>query len=195
MKICRMLFAVVGAAVLLSALTGSAIARRIGQTETRMTATFPRIEFRGGLGTTRCNLTLGASMHSRTLTKTAETLIGYVTQASVGGCEVGSATVLTATLPWHMRYESFSGTLPNIASMSSKVIGASFRISEPIFGIEALLTSTAGLSGILRWISEAVSGVIRRIRIRGRITASASIDVDVNGDSSSATPSTTVTLI
>lgn len=141
MKLCKMLLAVVGATVLLGALVGTATARQFQLSETRSTATFPRVEFRGGFQTTRCNVTLEGSFHSRTLSKVAESLIGYINRASVGGCEAGTATILTETLPWHVRYTSFAGALPNITAISTKVVGTAFRIREP-FGIECLSRST-----------------------------------------------------
>ncbi|HZV73607.1 MAG TPA: hypothetical protein VFF79_07825 [Conexibacter sp.] len=61
-----------------------------------------------------CNITLEGSFHSRTMVKTIGSLLGYVTRAIAGSCTENSATVLTATLPWHLTYEGFAGTLPNI---------------------------------------------------------------------------------
>jgi hypothetical protein len=60
-----------------------------------------------------CRLTLEGSLHARTMAKVAGSLIGYITRVRTGQCTVGT-TLLTETLPWHVRYESFSGTLPNI---------------------------------------------------------------------------------
>ncbi|HZV74772.1 MAG TPA: hypothetical protein VFF79_13740 [Conexibacter sp.] len=62
-----------------------------------------------------CNVTLEGSFHSATIVKTIGSLVGYVTRGIAGGCTELSATVLTATLPWHVTYEGFSGRLPNIS--------------------------------------------------------------------------------
>ena len=57
-----------------------------------------------------CNVTVEGSFHSRTIVKTIGSLLGYVTRAIIGGCTENSATVLTATLPWHLTYEGFSSS-------------------------------------------------------------------------------------
>ncbi|HZV74773.1 MAG TPA: hypothetical protein VFF79_13745 [Conexibacter sp.] len=61
-----------------------------------------------------CIVTLEGSFHSRVIAKTIGALVGYVSRAIAGGCTEASATILTATLPWHLTYEGFSGRLPNI---------------------------------------------------------------------------------
>lgn len=194
MKLRKMLLAVVGATVLLAAMVGTASARQFRLSSTAATATFPRVEFRGGLATTRCNVTLGARFHSTTLTKQLETLVGYITSAAVGGCEVGSATVLTNTLPWHIRYAGFSGTLPSISRISTKVVGSQFRISEGLFGIECLATSTAESATTGTYNREA-GGRITSAEIGGSIPCNpGGITGSLRGTSNSVT-AITVTLI
>jgi len=145
MKLCKLLLAVVGATVLLGALVSTASATHLRSSTQSFRATWTRSEFTGGFVAARCNLTLEGSLHSATINKTAGSLIGYITRASVGPCESGSATVLTATLPWHVQYASFTGTLPSsIATIVTHVIGAAWRIREGGFSINCLTTSSAG---------------------------------------------------
>jgi len=84
-----------------------------------------------------CPLTLEGTFHSATITKTANLLIGYVTRANVGtstgttaACTGGRVTILTATLPWHVQYSSFGGTLPNITELTLRVINMSLQIAN-----------------------------------------------------------------
>jgi len=84
-----------------------------------------------------CPVTLEGTFHSQTITKTANLLIGSVTRASVGtstgstaACVSGSATILTASLPWHVQYSSFGGILPNITEITLRLINASFQINN-----------------------------------------------------------------
>ncbi len=105
-------------------------------------STWRQVEFTGGFGTVRCSLTLEGTFSRRTFEPTAGLLVGYVTRASVGPCPSGSATVLTAALPWHVRYSSFTGTLPTITAVSFNVVGAAMQVREPTFGIVCLLTTT-----------------------------------------------------
>lgn len=102
------------------------------------------VEFVGGFGTVRCSLTLEGSFSVRTFEPTRGLLVGYVTRASVSSCPAGSASVLTASLPWHVTYREFTGTLPTIETMSFDVVGAAIQVREPTFGITCLMTSTAG---------------------------------------------------
>jgi len=193
MRLCKMLLAVLGATALLGALVGSASARNLSVTETTSTATFARVEFRGGFGTTRCNVTLTQVLHSRTMPKVLESLMGLITDARVGGCEAGSATILTATLPWHVRYAGFLGELPNFEAILTKVVGSAFRIREPL-GIECLATSSASSPSTGRFNREA-GGRISTAVIGGTVPTTCGRNGTLSGTSNSITPAVTVTLI
>jgi len=86
----------------------------------------------------RCPLTLEGTFHATTIAKVARTLIGFITRARSGtsttGCTRGSVTILQETLPWHLTYERFSGTLPRITRIRLLLRGISFRV-DPGIGI------------------------------------------------------------
>lgn len=85
-------------------------------------------------GTVSCPMTLEGSLHSRTIAKVSYALIGYITRALSGvpaSCTGGEMTILQETLPWHVRYFGFSGTLPNIAAVMTLVSGGGIRIRGP----------------------------------------------------------------
>jgi hypothetical protein len=92
-----------------------------------------------------CKVTIEGSFHSATLSKVCGQLVGYVTEAEaerpcVGGEawvlngieRLSNGTTTTNTLPWHIRYNSFTGTLPNITGIRLQLIGASFLIRAPV---------------------------------------------------------------
>jgi hypothetical protein len=79
--------------------------------------------------------------------KVRDSLLGLVTRATVGRCESGNATVLTESLPWHMTYQSFSGTLPNITRVRLALINAAFRIEQALFFCLARTTAAAPAFG------------------------------------------------
>jgi len=135
MKFSKLLLAVVSAAVLLGAFVSSAAARNFSASEQRNTALWTRMNFSGGFGTVECEVKLSGSLHTRTATKTVNSLIGYITEGTVLRCARGSATINQASFPWHRRYRSFTGTLPNITSQSETVTGAEWTVREPTFGI------------------------------------------------------------
>ena len=77
----------------------------------------------------RCNVTLEGTFHTTTITKETR-LIGYVTSTSFAhpcegfgeffmynGTERILGTTLGTSLPWHLTYEGFTGTLPNMRTL------------------------------------------------------------------------------
>jgi len=137
----RILFAAVVAAVTLGALVGVAGANRLSVSTRTFSATWSPMTFTGGgFATTRCNVTLAGSLHSSTFTKTVGSLVGYITGASINACSGGEARANDETLPWHIRYAAFTGTLPNISSVRHNIVGFRF---EAYNGLRCRYTSTA----------------------------------------------------
>jgi hypothetical protein len=101
----------------------------------------------------RCLLTLEGSFHGRTIGKAPGNLIGYITRAIVGhpcGGEGemwvhnGTERVLggeapATSLPWHMRYLGFTGTLPAISEVRILLRGIRVTAMWRLFGMEACL--------------------------------------------------------
>jgi hypothetical protein len=113
-----------GATLLLALNISTASARTLSVSSQNFRGTFNDLEFRVGESTRDdCRVTLEGSLHARTIAKVAGALLGYITRVQTGQCNLGT-TILTSTLPWHVRYESFSGTLPNITLLVVRVRGA-----------------------------------------------------------------------
>lgn len=101
----------------------------------------------------RCLLTLEGSFHSRTIGKAPGNLIGLITRAIVGhpcGGEGemwvhnGTERVLggeapATSLPWHMKYLAFSGTLPSISEVRILLRGIRVTAMWRLFGNEVCL--------------------------------------------------------
>jgi len=122
------------AAMLMAFAVGSASARTLSISNQQIRSTFRSMEFGvEGLGTDRCDVTLEGSLHSRTIVKAVGTLLGYITRVTTANC-----TLTTAILgvPWHVRYVSFSGTLPNITLLTVRVSRVSFSAAS--FGFVCL---------------------------------------------------------
>jgi len=94
----------------------TAPARNMSVSNQSFRVTFNDLEFTAGEIRNDCRVTLEGSLHSRTMPKVEGTLIGYITRVQTGQCTVGT-TILTETLPWHISYLSFSGTLPEITTI------------------------------------------------------------------------------
>lgn len=114
---------------LLLALSGSAGANRLSVSNQSMRWVFTAFSSNNAGIEIVCPLTLETTFHSRTFTKTSGSLIGYMTRATVAtpcGGGWGDMAFLSETLPWHVRYVSFTGTLPNITSVRVNIIGFSW---------------------------------------------------------------------
>ena len=88
-----------------------------------------------------CPVTLEGSFHRTTVAKVARSLVGHVTRATVNSCSAGTMSVLTETLPWHVQYGGFAGTLPNMSSVSLSIVG--MGASWTFIGITCLGRSEA----------------------------------------------------
>lgn len=181
------------AAAVLGALASAASANHLRMSSTTFRATWTSFEFAGGFGTSRCNLTLEGSLRSATISKVLGAEIGSISAGTVGSCPTGSATILRETLPWRIRYESFTGTLPAITSVTANVVGGGFQIREPTFGITCLATSTESLP-IRIIIMIEPHGAVIGIQIGGRVATNCGADGTFSGRSSTNS-AMTITLI
>jgi hypothetical protein len=97
-----------------------------------------------GLEPIHCAVTMEGSLHSSTIRKVSGALVGYITRSSItpGTCrEEGGLTISQETLPWHVRYRGFTGTLPAITGIEVGIIRARFRFE---YGeLRCNLTTTA----------------------------------------------------
>ena len=163
MRLGKAILAVVGATVVLAGLVGTASAGRLSTSSLGMKAVWSRLDFSGGFGTIECEVVVEGSFHERTIAKSVGTLSGFITSATITRCARGGATVLRETLPWHIQYRSFTGTLPNISGISATVISPSFRIREP-FGVSCL----ANRSNVILTFTREASGAITAAGVSGR---------------------------
>ncbi len=170
MNRCMLLLATLGAAALLCAAVGIASARSFSSSTQTMRATWQEFEITDASGTTSaiCPLTLEGSFHARTYAKVAGTLIGYINRAGLSATCPFEFRLLSETLPWHVRYRSFSGVLPTIATIAQSVVGFAIRLREP-FGTTCLGTSTATEPLILTY-ARGISGVLTEVTPSGSVT-------------------------
>ncbi len=133
------------ASLCLATAVSSASARRLETSEQHFLAIWTLLTFNeaGGGTPIECPVTLGGSFHSKTLSKVSGQLVGYITEAHVAeaSCHNERARVLAETLPWHIQYNSFTGTLPNITGIRTTLIGASFLVRA--FGFISCLYRTS----------------------------------------------------
>jgi len=142
----KLLLTSLTATAILAMAVSSATAAHLSVSNQNFRTTWTSLRFNAAGSTILCPVTLEGSFHSATIAKTSGLLIGYITRASVNGarppCVGGTATVRTETLPWHIRYRSFTGTLPNISGIVVGLIGASFRV-QPEGSLACNATTTA----------------------------------------------------
>jgi hypothetical protein len=141
MKIVKLLLATAGATLCVGTLAWSAPARSLSITNRSFRAQFREIRLMMPFSTPSCEMTLEGSLHASTIAKVVGSLIGYITRGRLGPCRSGTATLLTATLPWHMRYREFRGTLPDISSVTIGISDMGLAATEN-FGIRCLFRTT-----------------------------------------------------
>jgi hypothetical protein len=146
-----LVLAIVAGVLALDAAT--AAANRIAFTNNRIRITWNALKFDENWA--RCRVTLEGSFHSATIQKVSRALIGYITRAFIRPCEVGSAWFLTGaegqaeTLPWHVRYDSFTGTLPTIERLRLQIVGFSYKYTHLAPGEYCLFRSTEAAPAVI----------------------------------------------
>jgi len=132
----KLLLASLTATALLAIAVGTASAGHLSTSNQNFRVTWTSLELTNTINNevVLCEVTLEGSFHSATIAKTSGLLVGYVTRANLAGggrearCTGGSATIHQETLPWHIRYRGFTGTLPNPSGVVLGLIGVSFEI-------------------------------------------------------------------
>jgi hypothetical protein len=133
----RALVAATVAALTLGLAAGGASARSLSTSSQQFRGTWRSLEL-GSETLIRCPVTMEGSFLNRTIAKVARSLIGAITRVSVkqesctggtvaafNGVESYNGGTTSNTLPWHVSYESFEGTLPNITAVN--VLFSRFR--------------------------------------------------------------------
>ena len=113
------------AALMLVSAHSAAGANNLSVSEQDFLITWNPLRWTAGGQTTSCPVILHGSFHASVMDKTAGSLDGHITAASVtdASCANGRATVLTGDLPWHVQYDSFSNELPEIGGVTFRIIG------------------------------------------------------------------------
>jgi hypothetical protein len=131
----RLLLTGLAATAILAAAVGTASAQRFSVSNQQIRVVWRSLELSNSItaNTVRCAVTIEGSFHSRTIAKVRELLIGYLTKGNVQNnqCTGGRATILGETLPWHITYQRFRGTLPRIEEILLNLIRSGFDIEIP----------------------------------------------------------------
>jgi hypothetical protein len=139
----RLLIATLAATALFAVLATTAPARSFSVSNQNIRVVFRPLILTSGTGDrVSCTVTLEATFHYRTFIKVERSLIGNVTRAIVEtptcrstGASTGiRARVLSETLPWHLRYISFLGRLPDVSIRIRLLRAGLDLINVPILG-------------------------------------------------------------
>jgi hypothetical protein len=130
------------AACVLAAAAPVVSANRLSISNRSIRAVIPEYVSAGGEEQINCAVTFEGSFHSNSIPKVAGSLIGHITRAArAQPCREGSLDFLAESLPWHVRYDSFSGSLPRITGVTASIVGLSWRYA-PFEGVSCLYRST-----------------------------------------------------
>jgi hypothetical protein len=188
--------AVLAASLLLAIAISTASASRLSVSHQTFRIAWSSLEFLPleELSEARCSVILEGSFHARSIAKAASGLIGAITHAMVAtsencnavrliafnGSESYNGTASPNTLPWHLTYGSFTGTLPNIATV--RLMLSRFRFGLVAAGlcvgqygtVEDSLTLSAnlGASRAVTSLSPAAGSRITLVRRDGGVFCS-----------------------
>jgi hypothetical protein len=149
---------------------GAASANRsLAPTRTLLTAVSPEVSFTSESGVRIiCPVTLTISLHAR-ISKVRGSLAGYVTRGTVGEalCRnnagiIARARLLVRTLPWHLLYQSFAGTLPRLLTSVLALVSRAGFLIELEDGTRRI-TSCSYQGDIPAAFQAAVAGTFERI--------------------------------
>lgn len=194
MDIRKLLLATTCGAILLTAVTGIAQGRNLSTSSTSWRAVFFETRLRVNEVTyLGCQITFEGSFHSRTIAKRLGSLIGYVSSSTLGPCGQFTSTILRETLPWHLTYEHFTGTLPNITSIAANIVGFSFKVREAVLGCLGRSTSREPLRAT--FVREIVSGGrLTSLAIGGGISTDCGWSLELPGSGRVTVLNTTTTI-
>jgi hypothetical protein len=188
-KTIKLTFTVFAAASLLALAVGQASAGRLSTSHQQFRTTWNSLEFSGeviGIRLViRCRVTLEGSFHTTTIAKVRGSLIGLITRATVAHpCEGGEGWALNGraeergptTLPWHLTYEEFRGTLPRIETLAVLLARFGFLIqsggscsgsygnaTDNIIGDIARNTSTGALGTLTPRTGRNIASLVTRL--------------------------------
>lgn len=132
MHLRRSLAGVLAATAFALVLAVSASANHLSSSATTFRAVWAHMETRFSTESTaiRCPMTIEGTLHAATMSKVAGALIGYVTRASLSSaaCTGGEGVLAAESLPWHLEYERFAGTLPSISAMEFQIVNPTINL-------------------------------------------------------------------
>jgi hypothetical protein len=159
------------AALLLSAALSTASASRLSVSNRNIRVTWSSLEFRSPIVTVRCRVTIEGSFHSATIPKMEGTLVGYITRATVDSANCTNATATAEGLPWHITYESFTGTLPRIETVRLLLRNTLFNLGRVLGSTAECRFGTASDNLTGSAVLNATNEVTNLVPVAGRNTA------------------------
>jgi hypothetical protein len=151
-------------ALLLAVMVATATATTFTVVERAIRANWSTMTFESSGASVRCPVTLEGSFTQGTFAKVARSRIGNVTRGVIGTCTGGTARILAETLPWTIQYSSFAGTLPNITSVTMRMVGGGFQIT-PTGGPTCTARSTEESPIVMIGQREGPTGKVTGLRI------------------------------
>jgi hypothetical protein len=193
----RLALGLAAAVAMMAGLAASASAGNFSTSNQTLRATWSAMTFAEPLGATiMCPVTLEASLHARTFVKGTYNLIGHITRPFVGTCSGGEASILSETLPWSIRYQSFEGRLPDIASTNLLVAGTGLRVHANSSGATCLFTSRETAQEHLAGrITREAGGALTSIEVGGEILSNEACGLGLRIRSRFSGRSTTLTVL
>ncbi len=121
----RALLIAIATTLMLAASVGIASANALSVDEVDFRLSWTNLTIDSAGVDIECAVTLRGSFHDSSFAKSSRALVGSITHAIVneGSCVGGVVDPLEETLPWHVTYTGFGGSLPGISSLTVDIVG------------------------------------------------------------------------
>ena len=143
----RTLRRAMAAAVLVLALTAAASSANLLRFSNRnIRAVWTQLRIANTLFAVECPVTMEGSFHANEIAKVEGNLIGYITRAIAANAGCGAGRIIfLGGFPWHVKYERYGGTLPNITSVLMRILNVDVNTERETFNCLYRSTEPASL--------------------------------------------------
>lgn len=187
----KLILAALTAALVLAVTVGTASARNgLTASPSETTATFGELSFGAGTGVEAvCEVSLIVTLHA-SIPKSVGTLAGF-TRIRINSCSKGTATLLQEpNTRYHVLFGGFTGTLPNIQSVTLAPEEVEFLIEPGFLGVSCLATET--IQGVTE--GNPVRALITNQRVNGITGFLCPEEAQIVG-TATVSPAVTITLV
>lgn len=166
------LLLVVLAATVVVVFTSTASAVRLRIDPSTFAATWASMRMQGAHGEIACPVTLEGTLHSATIRKVFDALVGHITRFRIAEASCTATAPVTGSAsplfvpPVRITYQGFTGTLPRISSVRLAIFGFQLLIlTQGAIESASCLYSSTGRPLVLRANTNTTTGRLENLQV------------------------------